>query len=158
MKITRSLILLLLVASPAAAELSSAITSPYLKVQVALAGDSTEGVAEAAHAIVDAAATLGNDAKDLAVAAGTLADAGDISGARAAFGALSAALIEYADSVGIGELRVAFCPMANESWVQEDGPIANPFFDAIMLDCGSLQIAPSRPQIASSCPNCPLHC
>ena len=141
MKITRSLILLLLVASPAAAELSSAITSPYLKVQVqvALAGDSTEGVAEAANAIVDAAATLGDDAKDLAVAAGTLADAGDISAARAAFGALSAALIEYADSVGIGELRVAFCPMANESWVQQDGPIANPFFGAIMLDCGSFK-------------------
>ena len=139
MRLVSLFVLVLLLASPAAAQLSSAITSPYLKVQVALAGDSTEGVSEAAEEIAAAAAVLGNDGKGLAEAAGTLAATGDIEAAREAFGALSDALIKYADSVGIGELKVAYCPMADRSWIQEDGSITNPFFGAFMLTCGSFQ-------------------
>ena len=139
MRLLSSFVLVLLLASPAAAELASAITSPYLKVQVALAGDSTKGVSEAAEEIMAAAAALGNHGKGLADAAEVLAAAGDIEAARKAFGGLSDALIEYADSVGIGELKVAYCPMADRSWIQEDGSIANPFFGAFMLTCGSFQ-------------------
>lgn len=139
MKLWSGIVLVLLWASPSAAELSSAVTSPYLKVQVALAGDSTEGVSAAAREIEKAAATLGDDAKGLAAAAETLAGVTDIAAARKAFGALSDALIEYADAAGIGELKVAYCPMADQSWVQEDGSIANPYFGALMLTCGSFQ-------------------
>jgi hypothetical protein len=137
MRLLNSFVLVLLLASPVAAELASAITSPYLKVQFALAGDSTEGVFEAAEEIMAAAAALGDDGKGLAEAAGTLAAAGDIEAARRAFGVLSDILIEYADSVGIGELKVAYCPMADRSWIQHDGSISNPFFGALMLTCGS---------------------
>ena len=139
MRLLSSFVLVLLLASPAAAGLASAITSPYLKVQVALAGDSIKGVSEAAEEIMAAAAALGDDGNGLADAAGALAVAGDIEAARKAFGALSDALIEYADSVGIGELKVAYCPMADRSWIQEGGSIANPFFGAFMLTCGSFQ-------------------
>lgn len=139
MKLLSLFVLALLVASPAAAELTSAITSPYLKVQIALAGDSIEGVSEAAKEIAKAAAALGDDGNGLADAALMLAAAGDIEVTRKAFGALSDALIEYADSVGIGELKVAYCPMADRSWIQEDGSIANPFFGALMLTCGSFR-------------------
>ena len=139
MKLLSGIVLALLWASPSAAELSSAIASPYLKVQVALAGDSIEGVSAAAREIEAAATTLGDDAKALATAAGTLAGATDIAAARKTFGTLSDALIEYAESVGIGELKVAYCPMADQSWVQADGSIANPFFGALMLTCGSFQ-------------------
>ena len=86
MRLLNSFVLVLLLASPVAAELASAITSPYLKVQFALAGDSTEGVFEAAEEIMAAAAALGDDGKGLAEAAGTLAAAGDIEAARRAFG------------------------------------------------------------------------
>ena len=139
MRLLSSFVLVLLLASPAAAGLASAITSPYLKVQVVLSGDSIKGVSEAAEEIMAAAAALGDDGNGLADAAGALAVAGDIEAARKAFGALSDALIEYADSVGIGELKVAYCPMADRSWIQEGGSIANPFFGAFMLTCGSFQ-------------------
>ena len=88
MKLLSWFVLMLLLASPVAAELVSSITSPYLWVQVALAGDSTEGVSDAAEALA-------------ADAAETLAAADDIEAAREAFGALSDALIEYADSAGL---------------------------------------------------------
>ena len=143
MRLIGSFVFVLLLASPAAAELSSAITSPYLKVQVALASDSTEGLSEAANAIAEAAATLGDDAKGLATAAGTLAAANDIVAAREAFGALSDALIEYAESVGLGELRVAYCPMADKSWVQEDGVISKPVLRRRDADLRFIQIAVS---------------
>ena len=139
MKLVSSFILVLLLALPAAGELSSRITSPYLKVQVALASDSTDGVSEAAAEIATAAAALGDDGKVLAEAARTLAATGDIQAARKAFGGLSDALIEYADTVGIGELKVAYCPMADRRWVQKEGAIANPFFGAFMLTCGSFE-------------------
>ena len=139
MRLLSSFVLVVLLASPAAAGLASAITSPYLKVQVVLAGDSIKGVSEAAEEIMAAAAALGDDGNGLADAAGALAVAGDIEAARKAFGALSDALIDYADSVGIGELKVAYCPMADRSWIQEGGSIANPFFGAFMLTCGSFQ-------------------
>ena len=139
MKLLSWFVLMLLLASPVAAELVSSITSPYLKVQVALAGDSTEGVSEAAEELAAAALALGDDGKSLADAAETLAAADDIEAAREAFGALSDALIEYTDSVGLGEPKVAYCPMADRSWIQEDGSIANPFVGTFMLTCGSFQ-------------------
>ena len=132
-------IVVMLCAVPAAAELSSTITSPYLKLQVGLAGDSINGVSEHARAIVEAAVALGADADAVVVAAKALAATQDIAAAREAFGSLSDALIHYLELVGLGELKVAYCPMLDKSWVQEEGPIANPFYGAMMLNCGSFR-------------------
>ena len=116
-------VVVMLCAVPVAAELPATITSPYLKLQVGLAGDSINGVSEHARALVEAAVALG----------------ADIAAAREAFGSLSDALIHYSELVGLGELKVAYCPMLDKSWVQEEGPIANPFYGAMMLNCGSFR-------------------
>ena len=37
----------------------------------------------------------------------------------------------------IRQLKVAYCPMVQKSWVQEDGAIRNPFYGSAMLSCGT---------------------
>ncbi len=128
-----------LLAGSASAELSPAVAAPYLHIQTALAADSIEGVAEAAEAVAAAAAELGDAGGAIVTAARALALADDLTRARAAFGLLSDAVIGYAREAGLGELRVAFCPMARKSWIQEDGAIANPYHGLEMLTCGSFR-------------------
>ena len=89
--------------------------------------------------MTEAAVALGGDVDALVVAAKALAVAEDIASAREAFGSLSDALLHYSELVGLGELKVAYCPMVDKSWVQEQGPIANPFYGAMMLTCGSFR-------------------
>ena len=126
-------------AGSASAELSPAVAAPYLHIQTALAGDSIEGVAAAAEAIAGAAAELGDAGAAIVTAARAVALADDLKKARATFGLLSNAVIGYARAAGLGELRLAFCPMARKSWIQEDGVIANPYHGSEMLTCGSFR-------------------
>ena len=105
--------------SPVVAAVADGLAEPYLHIQLALANDSMDGVADAAQRIVTAAA--------------------DISSARAAFGPLSDALITYGEEVGFGDLKVAYCPMVRKSWVQENGAILNPFYGSMMLNCGEFR-------------------
>ena len=128
-----------LLAGSASAELSPAVAAPYLHIQTALAGDSIEGVAAAAEAIAGAAAELGDAGAAVVTAARAVALADDLKKARATFGLLSNAVIGYARGAGLGELRLAFCPMARKSWIQEDGVIANPYHGSEMLTCGSFR-------------------
>ena len=128
-----------LLAGSASAELSPAVAAPYLHIQAALAGDSIEGVTEAAEAVAAAAAELGETGAAIVTAARALGLADDLTKARAAFGLLSNAVIGYAREVGLGDLRLAFCPMARKSWIQEDGFIANPYHGSEMLNCGSFR-------------------
>ena len=118
------------------AELPSSIVSPYLKIQVALAGDSFDGVKSLATRLSSEAGKLGTHAEALQEAARTLAATGDLEAARTAFGPLSDALIAYAEGAGLGDLKVAYCPMADAAWVQKDGTIANPYYGSQMLTCG----------------------
>ena len=136
MRLLVSLLFVLLVTHSASAELSPSLLSPYLKVQVALAADSVDGVTDAAREIAAAAADVGGDALALIGPARTLIDANDIAAARDTFSSLSEAFVGYANEVGLGDLKVDFCPMVNKSWVQEDGSIANPFYGSAMLTCG----------------------
>jgi hypothetical protein len=135
-----------LIGAPAFAEEAAEIVVPYLHIKTALANDSIDGVTDAARSIAAEAAKMtyhwpGNVAVDatqaIATAAQTLVRATDIKTARAAFGPLSDALIQYADEVGLGQLKVAYCPMVQKSWVQEDGAIRNPFYGSAMLSCGT---------------------
>ena len=129
----------LLVGCESQAQVSSALVSPYLKIQVALAGDTTEGVNAAAEEIVAAAETLGPEAASLGAAAETMASSEGLQATRDAFAPLSDAFIAYADEKGLGDLKVAYCPMANESWIQADGSISNPYYGSEMLTCGSFR-------------------
>ena len=135
-------IALLLGAGPAAAELPADVAAPYLHIQAALAADSTDGVAAAARSIVAAAGDLGDAGAAIVVGANAVSLAGDLVKSRAAFGLLSDAVIKYSGDAGLGELKIAFCPMARKSWIQEDGDIANPYHGSEMLRCGSFR--PSR--------------
>ena len=124
------------VGAPAAAELADDVAAPYLHIQLALANDSIDGVSDAAMSIAVAAAALGDAGAVIAATAEALAASDDLRTARAVFGPLSDALIAYGEEVGFGELRIAYCPMVDRSWVQAAGDIRNPFYGSMMLTCG----------------------
>ena len=126
-------------AVPASAAVADGLAAPYLHIQVALANDSTDGVAEAARAIAAEAAGMGEQAAAIGAAAETLADAADLQSARDAFGPLSDALIVYGRDVGFGELRLAYCPMVDKEWLQATSEIRNPFYGSMMLTCGEFR-------------------
>ena len=133
---------LVLGAGSAAAELPAEVAAPYLHIQATLAADSTDGVGEAAQSIVAVAGDLGDAGAAIVMAANAVSLADDLVKTRAAFGLLSDAVIKFSDDAGLGELKIAFCPMARKSWIQEDGDIANPYHGSEMLRCGSFR--PSR--------------
>ena len=132
------------------------VTDSYLTVQAALAGDTIDGVAPAARAVADAARALQKDFSAqaagvadanaaacqallprIADAAGRVVAAGDLKAARAAFADLSDAMVAYRD-LAVGEKpRVAYCGMAKHHWLQAGETIANPYYGASMLRCGS---------------------
>ena len=124
------------VSAPAAAELADELAAPYLHIQIALANDSIDGVAHAAASIAATASALGDAGIAIAASAEALAAAPNLRTARAVFGPLSDAYIAYGEEVGFGELRVAYCPMVDRSWVQAAGGIRNPFYGSQMLTCG----------------------
>ena len=119
--------------------MADGLAAPYLHIQVALANDSTDGVAEAARTIAAEALEMGEKAAAIGAAARAVADATDLQSARDAFGPLSDALIAYGKEVGFGELRVAYCPMVDKEWVQATSEIRNPFYGSMMLTCGEFR-------------------
>jgi Protein of unknown function (DUF3347) len=115
------------------------VVGPYLAIQSALVKDELAPVTTAARSLQKSAGALGAEGKALVNAAAKTAEATSLEAARAAFGDLSTALIAYADDTKqpIEGKIVAFCPMANKSWVQADGAIANPYYGKAMSNCGS---------------------
>ena len=130
---------LVAVAVPAFAAVADGLAAPYLHIQVVLANDSTDGVAEAARAIAAEAAGMGEQAAAIGAAAEALAATTDLQSARDAFGPLSEALIVYGREVGFGELRLAYCPMVDKEWLQATSEIRNPFYGSMMLTCGEFR-------------------
>lgn len=124
------------------------VVGPYLAIQTALVSDELGPVAAAAKALRAGADSLGADGKALAAAASKVGAATSLEAARAAFGDLSVELIAYADRTKqpVEGKIVAFCPMANKSWVQADGAIANPYYGKAMATCGSAtrKLAPTQ--------------
>lgn len=126
-------------AVPASAAVADGLAAPYLHIQVALANDSTDGVAEAARAIAAEAAEMGDQAAAIGAAAEALAEAADLRSARDAFGPLSDAVIAYGREVGFGDLRLAYCPMVDKEWLQKTAELRNPFYGSMMLTCGEFR-------------------
>jgi len=127
-------------ATPArAADFVAEVVGPYLAIQTALVNDELGPVSDAAKTLQKSASALGADGKALAAAASKAAGARNIEAARAAFADLSAALIAYAEKTKqpVDGKIVAFCPMANKSWVQTEGAIANPYYGKSMSTCGN---------------------
>jgi hypothetical protein len=137
-----SFVVMIVAGSAAAAELPKALVDPYLQVQMGLASDKIDGLAAHAKAIATAAEALGKDAALVVAGAKKLGAAKNIEAARTAFGEVSEALVAYAEKTKstLGpDVRVAYCPMADKSWLQKDKEIRNPYYGGAMLICGSFK-------------------
>jgi Cu(I)/Ag(I) efflux system membrane fusion protein len=117
----------------------------YLLIQAALAGDSLQGIGEAADTIVK---LVRSDAKlpaGIADAAAKVSMAADLNAARVAFKELSDALIAHrqSDRTLMERFYVIHCSMAFDnqgaSWLQATKTVSNPYFGASILRCGTLQ-------------------
>lgn len=127
-----------------ASETLQKIVASYLQIQTELAGDSDDGVRRSAGSIAELAAGMGAPGAGIVEAAKALEAAGDLKAAREAFGPLSDAVIAAAKAEGwqgLDEAKVAFCPMANRSWLQKGDAIRNPYYGSQMLTCGSFKDA-----------------
>jgi hypothetical protein len=130
---------------------SGKVVGAYLDAQAALAKDDNAAAGAALTSLqaqVDAAkATPGADeASTLALTAiatetSAALAATEIEPRRTAVKKLSAAVLPYARAHAGGSRTIteAFCPMADASWLQEGGTIANPYYGASMLTCGSFK-------------------
>ena len=129
--------------TPAAgSEMPRTIVDPYLKIQAALASDTTDDVKANAGNIATAATALGSPAMKIDMAAVQLASAADLADAREKFGRLSEAIDAYMTGLKLTPpegVRVAVCPMVNKPWLQEGSTIANPYYGKEMPTCGSFR-------------------
>jgi hypothetical protein len=134
--------------TPAAgSEMSRGIMDPYLKIQAALADDSTDEIHSNAGRLVTAATALGSPAMKIDTAALQLAAAAeaappDIAAVREKFGALSEAMDTYMTGLHLVPpegVKVAFCPMVLKPWMQEGSTLANPYYGKEMPTCGSFR-------------------
>jgi hypothetical protein len=126
----------------AGGEMPRTIVDPYLKIQSALANDSTDDVKANAGNIVTAAAALGSPAMKIDTAAVQLTSAADLADARDKFGRLSEAIDAYMTGLKLTPpegVKVAVCPMVHKPWLQEGSAIANPYYGKEMPTCGSFR-------------------
>jgi len=128
---------------PSVADVNTLI-EPYLRIQQALAGDSLEGVRDAALALANGTVKNGDAAGLVRAAINPFAQVADLRGAREAFGGLSDAIIDYIGGVLPDGLAVAYCPMARKSWLQRGAVIQNPYYGKAMGDCGRIVEAPQQ--------------
>ena len=132
------------------------LAEAYLAIQVGLAADDLEGARGAAKTLARAAGSFSGDLPGVArslwkelqgslrAKAEVLVGAGDIAETRVAFEPLTAAVVELFERFGnptAETIAVAHCPMAFDgrgaSWLQVKGTLANPYFGASMLTCGT---------------------
>ena len=126
-------------ASVAASESMKTIVNSYLEIHAALAADKVDGIKTPAAKIAAEAERMGSDGAAIAKAAKQVEQAKDVKAARAAFGPLSDAVIAGAKAAKIGDVKVAYCPMVNASWLQKDNTIKNPYYGSQMLTCGEFK-------------------
>jgi len=122
-----------------ASDAMKAIVTSYLEIQNKLAADKIDDVKPAAKNIAAQAGRMGDGGRDIAKAAAALEQAADLKAVRDAFATLSDAVITEAKREGwkdMGDVKVAFCPMVNHSWLQKGDQIRNPYYGASMSTCG----------------------
>ncbi len=105
----------------------------YVDAQEALAADNFD---RARTELEEFAGLTDGAARGLAEAA---IQAGDIETLRTRFKSLSESLTEFVLPAGFTH---AFCPMYDTGngapWVQREGAVRNPYYGAVMLECGEL--------------------
>jgi hypothetical protein len=119
----------------------SSILDPYLKIQAALASDSTDVVRSEAGNIATAATALGSPAFKIDTAAAQLTSAGELPDAREKFARLSDAVITYMDGLRLTPpdgVQIASCAATMQQWLQQSGAIANPY-EGSGSSCGTFR-------------------
>ena len=117
------------------------IVDPYLRIQLALNGDSLRDSRNDARSIAAEAGTLGPRGADIDAASREFQKAVDLKTARTAFARLGDAIMAYARVTGAGigdDVKVAYCPMVQKYWLQRGETIQNPYYGTKMSDCGRL--------------------
>jgi Cu(I)/Ag(I) efflux system membrane fusion protein len=125
-----------------ASEPMKAIVASYLEIQAQLAADKLDTVKAQAQTIGEQAAKLQQGGTAIATAAADLEKAGDIKAVRDAFGPLSAAVVAAAKADGwtdVSGLKLAYCPMVKQTWLQSGEAIQNPYFGKAMSTCGEFR-------------------
>jgi hypothetical protein len=121
---------------------TKAIVAAYLDIHAALSSDKVDGVKPAAETIAKEAARMGAAGDVIQKAAKAVGSAADLEAARTAFGPLSDAVIAAARADGwkdLPSLKLGYCPMVKQSWIQKDGKVSNPYYGSAMLTCGELK-------------------
>ena len=125
-----------------ASDAMKAIIASYLDIHARLFTDKMDGVKPAAAAIAVQASSMGAGGATMAAAAKRVEAAADLKTAREAFGALSDAVIAAGKAEGwkdVPDIKMAYCPMVNKSWLQKDASIRNPYFGPMMPTCGEFK-------------------
>jgi hypothetical protein len=119
-----------------------AIVESYVAIQAQLAADKIADIKAPARAIAVQASALGKEGTDITKAASSLETAADIKSARDAFNSLTEAVVAAGNAEGwkdVDGVRLAFCPMAKQSWLQKEEQIRNPYYGSSMLTCGEFK-------------------
>jgi Cu(I)/Ag(I) efflux system membrane fusion protein len=135
-------VLLLSGTSLHASDAMKAIIASYLDIHARLFTDKMDGVKPAAAAIAVQASSMGAGGATMAAAAKRMEAAADLKAAREAFGGLSDAVIAAGKAEGwkdVPDIKMAYCPMVNKSWLQKDGSIRNPYYGPMMPTCGEFK-------------------
>jgi hypothetical protein len=122
-----------------ASEPMKAIVASYLDIQTQLVADRTDTVKEKARAIAGQARHMGAPGAAVARAAADVEKAGDIKAIREAFGPLSEAVVAAARADGwtdVSGLKLVYCPMVKQHWLQKGDAIQNPYYGKGMAGCG----------------------
>ncbi len=127
------------------------VLAEYLKIQEALATDTTEGIEGAVHAIQASTKSLHpghaagghadhykNIPQDLLAACERFGDAEDIGSIREAFKDLSKPVSMWVTMAKPEHTSVMYCSMEKAGWVQRGSKVANPYFGKSMASCGEV--------------------
>ena len=120
----------------------ASLVVPYLKIQTELATDSFTSVQQHASEMLKELAGWGSLGLALGDTVRRLERADSIDEARIALAVVTDALLRHSKARGLDlpdEIRVVYCPMKQQSWLQEGEDIRNPYYGSAMLDCGEFR-------------------
>jgi hypothetical protein len=126
------------------------MTDAYVRMQKALVAESLAGVRVQAKIMEDLVGRLkaSDQGGTLETITGPVEKSmdgllnGDMEKARESFVLLSRTMVDYIKGAGRNEglssgIKIFFCPMKKEPWLQKDKQVANPYLGKSMLSCGN---------------------
>lgn len=124
---------------------AAAVVGAFSDLGAALAADdtaaSTAGAGRLAEALTTQSALLTGEAAPLAELPAALRAADSIDAVRAAYLTASVPMLAFAraHTGGTGSYAVAYCSMKPGRWLQSATELANPYYGAQMLRCGTFE-------------------